>query len=116
MATNNDQDDYFVRELAAELDLCPFTLPRRHPNSGPSQPPRRPFLSCILCKTAGRPHNTQNLMDCRYLPDRDRRPWARSRMVMDDPDDLGAEECKPLDESSDLVAHQSRVKSQQPFM
>ena len=42
-------------------------------------------------------------MDCRYLPDRDRRPWARSRMVMDDPDDLGAEECEPLDESGDLV-------------
>ena len=42
-------------------------------------------------------------MDCRYLPDRDHRPWARSRMVMDDPDDLGAEECEPLDESSDLV-------------
>ena len=43
-------------------------------------------------------------MDCRYLPDRDRRPWARSRMVMDDPDDLGAEECEPSDESGDLVA------------
>ena len=42
-------------------------------------------------------------MDCRYLPNRDRRPWARSRMVMDDPDDLGAEECEPLDESCDLV-------------
>lgn len=77
--------------------------PRRHLNSGQGQPRRRPFLSCILCKTAGRPHNTHNLMDCRYLPDRDRRPWARSRMVMDDPDDLGAEECEPLDESSDLA-------------
>ena len=79
------------------------TTPKSHPNSGRGQPRRRPFLSCILCKTAGRPHNTHNLMDCRYLPDRDRRPWARSRMVMDDPDDPGAEECEPLDESSDLV-------------
>ena len=79
------------------------TTPRRHPNSGRGPPRRRPFLSCILCKTAGRPHNTHNLMDCRYLPDRDRRPWTRSRMVMDDPDDLGAEECEPLNESSDLV-------------
>lgn len=77
--------------------------PRRHLNSGQGQPRRRPFLSCILCKTADRPHNTQNLMDCRYLPDRDRRPWARSPMVMDDSDDLGAEECEPLDESSDLA-------------
>ena len=79
------------------------TTPKSHPNSGRGQPRRRPFLSCILCKTAGRPHNTHNLMDCRYLPDRDRRPWARSRMVMDDPDDPGAEECEPLDESSDLA-------------
>ena len=51
-------------------------------------------------------------MDCRYLADRDRRPWARSRMVMDDPDDLGAEECEPLDESSDLVA--PPVQSEEP--
>ena len=61
--------------------LIGSTTPRRHPNSGQDQPRRRPFLSCILCK-AGRPRNTYNLMDCRYLPDRDRRPWARSRMVM----------------------------------
>ena len=88
------------------------TTSRRHPNSGHGQPRQRPFLSCILCKTAGRPHNTHNLMDCRYLPDRDRRPWARSRMVMDDPDDLGAEECEPLDESSDLVA--PPVQSEEP--
>ena len=88
------------------------TTSRRHPNSGHGQPQQRPFLSCILCKTAGRPHNTHNLMDCRYLPDRDRRPWARSRMVMDDPDDLGAEECEPLDESSDLVAQP--VQSEEP--
>ena len=80
------------------------TTPRRHPNSGHGQRRQRPFLSCILCKTAGRPHTTHNLMDCHYLPDRDRRPWARSRMVMDDPDDPGAEECEPLDECSDLVA------------
>ena len=79
------------------------TKPRSHPNSDRGQPRRRPFLSCILCEIAGRPHSTHKLMDCRYLPDRDRRPWARSRMVMDDPDDPGAEECEPLDESNDLV-------------
>ena len=88
------------------------TTPRSHPNGGRGPPRRRPFLSCILCKTAGRPHNTHNLMDCRYRPDRDRRPWARSRMVMDDPDDLGTEECKPLDESSDLVVRP--VPSEEP--
>ena len=42
-------------------------------------------------------------MDCHYLPDHGRQPWARSRMVMNDPDHLSAEECEPLDESSDLV-------------
>ena len=88
------------------------TTPRRLPNAGQGQPRRRPFLSCILCKTAGRPHTTHNLMDCRYLPDRDRRPWARSRMVMDDPDDLGAEECESLDESGDLVV--PPVQSEEP--
>ena len=43
-------------------------------------------------------------MDCHYLPDRDCRPWAWLRMVMDDPDDHGAEECEPLDECNDLEA------------
>ena len=56
--------------------------PRRHLDSGQGQPRRCPFLSCILCKTAGLTHNTHNLMDCHYLPDRDRWSWARSRMVM----------------------------------
>ena len=50
------------------------TTPKSHPNSGRGQPLQRPFLSCILCKTAGRPHNTHNLMDCHHLPDLDRRP------------------------------------------
>ena len=47
-------------------------------------------------------------MDCRYLPDRDRRLWARSRMVMDYLEDLGADECEPLDESSDLPIPQAQ--------
>ena len=88
------------------------STPRRHPNSGQGQPRQRPFLSCILCKTAGRPHTTHNLMACRYLPERDRRPWARSRMVMDDPEDLCADECEPLDENSDLVA--PRAQGEEP--
>ena len=62
--------------------------------------------SCLASsrKTAGRPHTDHNLMGCRYLPDRDRRPWARPHMVMDDPDDLDTEECEPLDVSRELVA------------
>ncbi|PFX17944.1 hypothetical protein AWC38_SpisGene17719 [Stylophora pistillata] len=59
-------------------------------------------------------------MDCCYLPDRDRRPCARSRMVTDDPDDLDAEICEPLDESSDLVVPPVQVEvdilAGSPFM
>ena len=47
------------------------TTPRRNPSSGQGQPRRCPFLSCILCKTAGRPHTTCDLMDYHYLPDHD---------------------------------------------
>ena len=88
------------------------TTPRSHRNSSQGHPQRRPFLSCILCKTAGRQDNNHNLMDCRYLPDRDRRPWAQSRMVIDDPDDLCAEECEPLNESRDLLV--PPVQSEEP--
>ena len=42
-------------------------------------------------------------MDCHYLPDHDRRPWARSHMVMVDPEDLGVDECKPFAESDALA-------------
>ena len=38
--------------------------PRRNPSNGQGQARRRPYLSCILCKTAGRPHNTHDLIDC----------------------------------------------------
>ena len=67
------------------------STPRCHPNSGQGKPRQRTFLSCILCKTAGRPHTTHNLMDCRYLLEHDRQPWAWSRMVMDDPEDFAAD-------------------------
>lgn len=75
--------------------------PRRTSNGGQGQPRRRPFVSCILCKTAGRPHNTHDLMECRYLPDRDRRPLARSRLINDDPDEFATGDCGPYDECCD---------------
>ena len=86
------------------------TTPKRNSCSRQGQPRRRPCLSCILCKTAGRPHTSHNLMDCNYLPDRDRRPWARSGMVMNDPEDLRVDECELFDESSDLVVPPSQVE------
>ena len=56
--------------------------------------PRR-YVSCILCKTAGRPHTTHSLVDCQFVPQRDRRLLASSRLVCDDP-----EECDPIDYSA----------------
>ena len=86
------------------------TTPKRKSSSGQGRPRCRPFLSCILCKSAGRPHTSHNLMDCNYLPDCDRRPWARSRMVMNDPEDLGVDQKEPFDESSDLVVPPTQVE------
>lgn len=51
-----------------------------------SAPPRRrkQFRSCILCKTANRPHNSHNLEDCKFLPERDRKLRARTRLIPDE--------------------------------
>ena len=63
------------------------------PGTGYARPLR--YVSCILCKTAGRPHTTHSLVDCRFVPQRDRRLLASSRLVCDDP-----EECDPIDYSA----------------
>ena len=39
--------------------------------------------SCILCKSAGRPHTSHFLSGCKFLPDRDRQALGRSRLVVD---------------------------------
>ena len=77
--------------------------PRRNTSGGQGQPRYRPFVSCILFKTASRPHRIHDLMDCRYLPDHDRRPWARSRLVNNGPDEFAACDCDPYDECCDPV-------------
>ena len=59
---------------------------------------RIPSKSCILCKTAGRPHTSHNLSGCRFLPEADRQYMARSRLVMDAIDD--AEGYEPQDTSA----------------
>ena len=43
---------------------------------------KRPGKSCVLCKTAGRPH-THWLSECTFLPDSDRRALARARLTQD---------------------------------
>ena len=69
--------------------------PRQSPFPGTGYARPRRYVSCILCKTAGRPHTTHSLVDCRFVPQRDRRPLASSRLVCDDP-----EECDPIDYSA----------------
>ena len=44
-------------------------------------------------------------MDCRYLPERDRRPWARSRLLRDDHDDFHPEDYESFQSSQDVVAN-----------
>ena len=70
-------------------------LPRQSPFPGTGYARPRRYVSCILCKTAGRPHTTHSLVDCRFVPQRDRRLLASSRLVCDDP-----EECDPIDYSA----------------
>ena len=70
---------------------------------------RRPFLSCILCKTAGRPHNTHDLTDCRFLPERDKRPWARSHLVTDHPDIPIDEAAEPVEATDDVIVQAIRA-------
>ena len=69
--------------------------PRQSPFPGTGYARPRRYVSCILCKTAGRPHTTHSLVDCRFVPQRDRRLLASSRLVCDDP-----EECDPIDYSA----------------
>ena len=69
--------------------------PRQSPFPGTGYARPRHYVSCILCKTAGRPHTTHSLVDCRFVPQRDRRLLASSRLVCDDP-----EECDPIDYSA----------------
>ncbi len=58
-----------------------------------------------LCKTAGRTHTTHDLMDCRYIPERDRRPWTHTRLLRDDYDDSHPDDCEAFDPSYDSVAN-----------
>lgn len=49
---------------------------------------KKSFKSCILCKTAGRPaYSSHSLIECRFLPEYDKRTLAKTRLVLDDGDD-----------------------------
>ena len=78
--------------------------PRRQSFNHPDSSRRKPFRSCILCKTAGRPHTFHNLAGCRFLPEHDRQSLARSRLLKDDYDDLPPDDCESFDPNNDGVA------------
>ena len=42
---------------------------RSYTRPTPTKTARKPFKSCVLCKSAHRQHNTHNLIDCKFLPD-----------------------------------------------
>ena len=43
------------------------------------------FKLCVLCKTAGRQsYSSHNLIECKFLPEKDRRMFARTRLVQGD--------------------------------
>ena len=43
-----------------------------------------PHRSCVLCKAAGRMFNSHDLIDCRYLPQSDKKALGWSRLVTND--------------------------------
>ena len=54
---------------------------------------RRSFKSCCLCKQAGRKgSSSHSLLECRYLPEYDRKQLGKSRLVGDDDNDSDMEE------------------------
>ena len=77
-----------LRSIEDTKSLCIASSSPRRSFPGSSQTRRRPPLSCILCKTAGRPHTSHDLMHCRFLPDRGKPSWSRTRLVQEAPDDL----------------------------
>ena len=48
--------------------------------------------SCVLCKTAGRSFNSHNLVECKFLPESDRRAMAR---IEESDDDCDSAESRP---------------------
>lgn len=63
----------------------------------------RQTRSCILCKSANRPFNTHNLVDCRFLPDRDKKLLSLARLVAEvdtsSPETALESDCEPDNES-----------------
>ena len=54
---------------------------RRPPSAQSPHSQGSQFRSCVLCKTAGRPHNSHYLSGCKFLPEADRRAMSRVRLV-----------------------------------
>ena len=81
--------------------------------------------SCILCKSAGRPHTSHFLSNCTFLPAEDRRALAKARYIHDDGSDVeqNSEEDPELDHlqqsthNSNILVTARRVDIvESPFM
>ena len=62
-------------------------------------------MSCILCKTAGRPSNSHWLSECRFLPPEDKLALSRSAKCIEDDEE---EECVEEEEEEDDAYVDSR--------
>ena len=56
--------------------------------------------SCVLCKTAGRPHNTHWLSQCSFLPAEDKKAMSRATECVSDDEDDGERFDAEADERS----------------
>lgn len=86
--------------------------PKRSSNSSFNYSRRKPTLYCILCKTAGRSYNSHALVDCKFLPDRDRNSLGRTRLIPNDceyQDDYDSEEVDSHDPENNVIAQAVRT-------
>ena len=70
----------------------------RQPFGRPGTVESRKLKSCILCKTAGRPHTSHYLRECSYLPEEDRRRLPRSRPVETEDDDFASADTPDIED------------------
>ena len=63
--------------------------------------------SCILCKTAGRTSNIHNPIECRYLPDNDKKALGLLRPVTNDACDESEVDLCDDDELENVISNHS---------
>ena len=82
------------------------SYPRQHQSNKPSR------KSCVLCETAGRPHNNHWLSNCSFLPPEDRRALSRSTNCEDD--DEGNDHVDEAEKTADNANHNAFIDDKVP--